>query len=236
MKFRTFTILMTALLTGGCIWPRSAQVSTAGAEAPAEPSFSIGPQEGLMVVYFRAAALENASQDIEACVEQQIRARLPKQHIVSYEEFRRAAFPQLDAASAPRHPSYLEILFDDANFRSRVSFLGVRWIVFVSGTSSSQKENFGVGGGPVLAAGGTTNKWTSLGAAIVSVNDLSRGQHLGTSANGKQFFAAGAIGGAMGGVPFLIFLPVTTEGPACRALGQQVASRIAKLSGQEEIP
>ena len=235
MKFRTFAILMTAMLTGGCIWPRSAEVSTAGGEAAAEPGFSIGPQEGLMVVYFRAAALENASEDIEGCVEQQIRARLPKQHIVTYEEFRRAAFPQLDGASAPRHPSYLGILFDDANFRSSVSFLGVRWIVFVSGTSSSRAENFGGGGSGVLAAGGTTYKSTSLGAAIVSVNDLSRGQHLGTSANGKQFFLAGAIGGAMGALPFLIYLPVTTEGPACRALGQQVASRIANLSGQEEI-
>lgn len=183
-----------------------------------------------MVVFFRGSPLENASQGVESCVEEEIRARRPTQRLVSFDQFRRHAFPQIEEAAVPRDPADLGVLFEDSNFRKRVAPLDIRWIVFVSGTTSTASSDISGGGAGGAVAGASTQKSTNLEAAIVSADDLSRGLHLTATAAGWEVFAAGVFGGALGAVPFLVFLPVFTEGPACHALGQRIAERLNNVS------
>lgn len=121
------------------MWPHMAELSepAAGSTDPAlESRLAIAPEDGLMVVYYRSWTRENAPEDIAACIEDEIRSARPSQRLVSFDAFRRAAFPQLEDAALPRDPKDLAVFFEDPRFRERLAPLGIRWIVFVSGVSS----------------------------------------------------------------------------------------------------
>ncbi len=83
---------------------------------PSAAGTAMPPDDGIMLVFYRKFSFEAGVDDIadEAqvieCTAETIRRNRPQQHIVSFDEFRRTAFPDLSPESATRNPKYLSIL------------------------------------------------------------------------------------------------------------------------------
>ena len=182
-----------------------------------------------MVVFVRKFSYEpgaeSTSESVVKCVENQLHLDRPAQRFVSYEEFSRLAFPDMELQSAPRDPEYLRILFDDPAFRTRIGPLGIRFVIFVGGvTHSNVKSSGGLVGlspaGGVLIAFVEWNKATELGASVFDLTKRSPVRQANASASGTPWLL------------IVEFVPIgatsDTEGRACRDLGRRVASDIAQ--------
>ena len=92
-----------------------------------------------MLVFNREFSFDYRIDDVDDeemlidCVQESLRRGRPDQKVVSYDEFRKTAFPTLPATAAPRNPEYLSILFADAEFRTRIGTLGIRHVAFIGG-------------------------------------------------------------------------------------------------------
>ena len=101
---------------------------------PSATGAATSPDDGIMLVFYREFSFEAGVDDIadEAqvieCTAETIRRNRPQQHIISFDEFRRTAFPNLSPESAPRNPKYLSMLLQRTDFRDRIRPLGIRHI------------------------------------------------------------------------------------------------------------
>ncbi len=131
------TVMFVALAACQASTPadQSLGPSTTGAET--------SPDNGIMLVFVREFSFDRDIDDIKAkgrildCVRGEILLLRPKQRIVSFDEFRRTAFPNLSPESAPRNPKYLSMLLQRADFRDRIRPLGIRHIAFIGGVTET---------------------------------------------------------------------------------------------------
>ncbi len=204
-------------------------IQNTAAQAPDAPVSIASGDDVAMVVFVRKfsyeAGAESTSEGVVKCVEKQLRFERPAQRLVSYEEFSRLAFPDMEVASAPHDPEYLRILFDDPTFRARIEPLGIRFVIFVGGvTRSTVKSSSGiVGGSPaggVLIAYVEWNKATELAASVFDLTNRNPVRQANASASGTPWLLV------------VEFVPMgatsDTEGNACRGLAQRVASDMAQ--------
>ena len=181
--------------------------------------------DGIMLVFLREFSFQPDTYDIKdedrilQCVSRAIRQRRPVQRIVEYDKFRQLAFPEINSASAPRQPKYLSIMFEDSDFREKVSHLGLRYIAFVGGVTKSIVEGgiscVGVGPRGACIGAWTWDKDSRVGASILDLGTMREAEALEARASGTAWFA---IVGA-----FPIGLPAATEAAACDDLGLRIA-------------
>ncbi len=205
--------------------------------APSAAGAAASPDDGIMLVFYRELSFVAGVDDIanEAliieCAGETIRRNRPQQRIVSFDTFRRTAFPDLSPESAPRNPKYLSMLLQRDDFQDRIRPLGIRHIAFIGGvTETETKGGIGcLGAGPGWGCFGliTWDHESRLGASVLDLNDPRREEHLDASASGTSWFAMALI--------FPAGFPSDTVGAACRDLGRQLT---AYLDGHRnrEIP
>jgi hypothetical protein len=195
---------------------------------PLEPSATAtatSPDDGIMLVFYRELSLEADVDDIVdetrviECTGETIRRDRPQQRIVSFDEFRRTAFPNLPPESAPRNPKYLSMLLQRTDFQDRIRPLGIRHIAFIGGVTKTTEDG-GIQCGGIPGAGGclgliTWDKKTRLGATVLDLKYSQRTENLNASSSGTSWFAFINI--------FFIGFPSDTVGPVCQDLGTRLA-------------
>ena len=182
------------------------------------------PDDAIMLVFYRDLSFAAGVDDIAAearviaCMGDTIRRNRPHTRIVSFDAFRRVAFPQLSPASAPRNPKYLSMLLQRADVQDRIRPLGIRHVAFIGGVTETTKDGFMI---PIYGAiaGGwvgliTWDKKTRLGASVLDLKHSLAEENLDASSSGTSWFAMVGI------LP--IGAPSDTVGAACRDLGMQL--------------
>ncbi len=153
-----------------------------------------------------------------------------EQHIVSFDEFRRTAFPDLSPESAPRNPKYLSMLLQRTDFRDRIRPFGIRHIAFIGGVTKTVTDGgiacFGAGPGAGCFGLITWDKNSRLGASVLDLNYPRREENLDASASGTSWFAIVGI--------FPIGLPSDPSYVACKDLGGRIARSIANEQNSAE--
>ncbi len=191
---------------------------------PSAAGAATSPDDGIMLVFYREFSFEarvddiaNEAQVIE-CTGETIRRNRPQQRMVSFDEFRRTAFPNLSPDSAPRNPKYLSILLKRTDFRDRIRPLGIRHIAFIGGVTETARDGAIIcfGGGPGAGCFGmiTWDKTSRLGASILDLKHSLRTENLDASASGMSWFAVVGI--------FPVGAHSDTVGAACRDLGARL--------------
>ena len=203
---------------------------------PSAAGAATSPDDGIMLVFYREFSFEANSDDItnEAqvieCTGETIRRNRPQQHIVSFDEFRRTAFPDLSPESAPRNPKYLSMLLQRTDFRDRIRPLGIRHIAFIGGVTKTVTDGgIGcVGAGPGFGCFGliTWDKNSRLGASVLDLKYSRREENLNASASGTAWLAVVGI--------FPIGLPSDPSYVACKDLGVRIARSISNEQNPTE--
>ncbi len=191
---------------------------------PSANGAATSPDDGIMLVFVREFSFDRDIDDIKAkgrildCVRGEILRLRPKQRIVSFDEFRRTAFPDLSPESAPRNPKYLSMLLQRTDFRDRIRPFGIRHIAFIGGVTKTFTDGgIGcVGAGPGFGCFGliTWDKNSRLGASVLDLKYSRREENLNASASGTAWLAVVGI--------FPIGLPSDTVGTVCRDLGTRL--------------
>lgn len=155
---------------------------------------------------------------IEKCIENALEKLDPPVETVSAETFRKTAYPGMDYLSVPSSPDSIMDLLNNPEFKNRIKHLGLRYLLTLQGESHFTDFDVKVGGSG--RTGILIFIWDKQSKMSVNVLDLAKGFSAGevkTEALGHGWFAI--FGLALG-------LPAITEGPACNALGKQVANFI----------
>jgi len=197
---------------------------------PSATATATSPDDGIMLVFYRELSFEADVDDIAdetrviECAGDSIRRDRPQQRIVSFEEFRRTAFPDLPPESAPRNPKYLSILLQRTDFQERIRPLGIRHIAFIGGVTKTTENVFiecqripgtrncmeFIGLGLI-----TWEKKSRLGATVLDLKYSRRTENLNASSSGTSWNAQIAM--------IYLGFPSDTVGPVCRDLGTRLA-------------
>ena len=224
--FRLCLGLFVLALLSGC-----ATRALTPADRPLDPSAAgaaTSPDDGIMLVFYRELSFAAGVDDIAAeaqvitCMGDIIRRNRPHTRIVSFDAFRRTAFPQLSPESAPRNPKYLSMLLQRTDFQDRIRPLGIRHIAFIGGVTETTKDGFMI---PIFGAvaGGwvgliTWDKKSRLGASVLDLKHSLAEENLDASSSGTSWFAM------IGIIP--LGAPSDTVGAACRDLGMQLTRHL----------
>ncbi|MGZ5055885.1 MAG: hypothetical protein ACXWAT_13225 [Methylobacter sp.] len=166
---------------------------------------------------------QKIEKKIEECIDKALKKLNPPVQTVTAESFRNTAFPGIDYLSVPSSLDSLITLLKSSTFRERINPLGLRYLLVLHSEYSSQSKPvggcFGGAGGGVCLAFIVWSNETKMSACVL---DLDQGCNAGE-------VKATAVGHPWMGI-VLIFpmgFPAFSEGPACNALGKQVATFIA---------
>jgi hypothetical protein len=160
---------------------------------------------------------EEIEVKIENCIEKELKKLESPIQTVSAETFRKTVFPDMDYLSVPSSPDSILALLNSPDFQQRIKPLGLRYLLVLHGESAGSTSG-DCGGSQALICFFITYKKTIMSAFVM---DLAKSRNAGevkTEAVGKGWFAILGI--------FPIGYPAISEGPACKALGQKVATFI----------
>ncbi len=193
-------------------------------------------KDSLMLVFVREFSFERRIDDIKAkgrildCVRGEILRLRPKQPMVSFDQFRRTAFPDLQRESVPQHPKYFGVLTGSAKFREAIAPLDLRYVVFVGGVvETSEPEGGGlcaIGPGAACFAYWEWDSASRMGATVFDLKKAQTADRIEASASGKAWFAIVGV--------FPIGLPSLTSETACKDLGVQIARFLASEQNPAE--
>ncbi len=157
---------------------------------------------------------ENAKEievKIEKCIDKALKKLVPPIQTVSAETFRKTVFPGIDYLFIPSKPDSIIALLNDPDFKNRITSLGLRYLLILQGKSSFMDQGGGLGPGFLLF---TWDKESKMSACVIDLKQGCKAGDVQTIALGHGFFAI---------FIFPFGLPAISEGPACKALGNQVA-------------
>ncbi len=194
-------------------------------------------KDSLMLVFVREFSFDRRIDDIKAkgrildCVRDEILRLRPKQPMVSFDQFRRAAFPDLQRESVPQHPKYFGVLTGSAKFREAIAPLDLRYVVFVGGVvETSEPEAWGIcvagPGGAACFAYWQWDKASRMGATVFDLKKAQTADRVQASASGKAWFAIVGV--------FPIGFPSVPSAVACKDLGGQIARFLASAQNPAE--
>ncbi len=217
------SILMLAV--SGCAPAGPVATTPSAKQAPASAASVEAPPHAIAIVFLHefdfAPNIQNISEEdrIVRCVAGAIRGEVPGQRIVSFDAFRRAAFPELPREAAPRSPEYLTHLLKDPTFTERVAPLELRYLLFVGGTTHVDQVAGGfscVGGYPYAACAGywQWEKTSHIAASLMDFRSTATAKAFETTQAGTAWLAVVQI--------FPVGMPAATESAACTDIGRRV--------------
>lgn len=210
-------LIMISLFLAGC---RSVQVT----EDRKSPTAVATGEAVTVILNFSSsespADAHAAEEKFSACVTRVLRRKHSHIRIVPADEFRSVAFPGLDVEAAPRSPESFFILPGNREFQTRITPLGIRYLVIIGGETETRP-----GWGDILCGGGyggggciglkTWKKTSRLGAVVIDLKQAVTAGEVKSTVSGHHWIAILAV--------FPLGLPTFTEGRACYELGEAVA-------------
>jgi hypothetical protein len=208
---RTLASLALALMTCSAC----STSGVVGASVRAEPG------EGLSIAFIGDVPLSSSSgyeRGLVSCVADAVRERLASLRIVPSHVLLEALFPPGADGGDALDPLSLMLLRDDPVARQRLTAVGIRYVIALSGGSamvSSENVNMAP-----IAAGGV---WTRRSSYSAEIYDVASGQVTGSASAHAD--AGGGLG--MGLIPpFFYVVPTFTHSRACARLGAVVVEAL----------
>ncbi len=226
-------LLATALLGVGC----TAHLHSASRENR-EAATGLAPEDAITVVLVRSPGGEYSDgleEDVTECIEDALEETHPTVTILSADEFRQVAFPDLTPEEIPASDWSWELLEHDAAFRERITSLDLRYLITVSVSEDASRGNLtgDVDGGVI------TLMWEQEPRVVMEamVLDLKYSRLAGTvSAEATDKSMLGFLW-----VPYVLIFPIPVvklsfhEGRACDELGERVARFLGQLPDEMGI-
>ncbi len=211
-----FCALSLTTFLGGCV-NSSVQVLREG-------STGIGGQDAVVVLGKNLQTIGHETEiDYIDCVGRSLRnAKRPFQ-VISQEQFKDSTFPWFEPRFAPREIRELSAQIDEPLLRERMQALGVRYIVWIEGTT----ENTG-------SSGGMTCAWAGAGGGCFGFVSWEKSSEYEASIwNVQQNAAVGKISSQASGTSFMpaIIVPVPmiarVQANACGNMADQIEEFLA---------
>ncbi len=173
---------------------------------------------GSVIAVSASAVLETNST--VRCVANSLDGERDSLRVISFRKFHNTVFEGEDPESGETAlPDRMMQLKDDLRYRARLAALGVRYLVLVDAPETSQEfAGFDCeGGGPgfICVAG-----WDRRSTIRATTIDLDEGREIGS-------VSAHVSGQRVLILPLPIYIPVATEGEACKALGRALAEQFS---------
>ncbi|MDJ0950821.1 MAG: hypothetical protein QNJ94_18065 [Alphaproteobacteria bacterium] len=215
----------------GCETGQNVTSAPDASPAPSATTQAGTPRPAIVIVFLRAFAFEpnvhsiSDEDRIVQCIAGAIRDHAWDQRILSFDEFRTVAFPELPRAAAPRSPEYLTHLLKDSTFAARVAPLDLRYLLFVGGTTQVDQVAASfecVGLYPYATCSGywQWEKTSRLGASLMDIRSTGTAKAFDTARRGTAWLAVIHI--------FPIGMPAATESAACTDIGRRVGDFLDK--------
>lgn len=213
--FPRLVLLLTALSIGGCMTSRVEESKNAATGIAAGESVVV-----LATSYHKGKAAE---EDFVSCVSDQIQKGEDRVKVYPERQFTDALFPWFEPRTAPQTAEALPELLTHAGVAERISERGVRYIVWLNGTTEetngggSMSCAIGPGGGGCFGI----RWWEDDAAYNAAVWDL------------RQKVDSGSVSAAVHGtsmIPALIIpLPLIarTQSAACKDLARELRQFIS---------
>lgn len=162
-------------------------------------------------------------ESLAKCVVAATSRNAPGLRVLSPAEFQEAMFPGFDASAVPGTTETLALLMDHPEFRSRLESHGIRYLALLRGETRAIRDGgidceAGYGGGGCFGAY-WWDKTTDLKAFIMDARQGAVTNEITATVKGMPWIAVILI------VP--VGIPVSTEYPACQAVGESIASHLS---------
>lgn len=167
---------------------------------------------------------ERIGESLAECVAGATSQKAPGLRVLSPAVSREAIFPGFEAAAVPGTPETVALLMDHPEFRSRLESHGIRYLVLLrGGTRATRHGEISCEAG-YRWEGGCYGLWwwdktTVLEAVIMDSQQRGVANEITVTAKGKPWIAIILV------AP--VGIPVSTEYPACQAIGESIASHLS---------
>lgn len=176
--------------------------------------------DGLSIAFIGDVPLSSSSgyeKGMVSCVAEAVRDTLPALRTVPPDVLLKALFPSTSARADALDPLSLMLLRDDPAARQRVSAVGIRYVIALSGGSALvESENIT---SPIVMGAG----WTRRSSYSAEIYDVTSGHVTGTASAQAEAFGGFGIGIIP---PFLYIVPTLTHSRACARLGAVVVEAL----------
>ena len=207
---RTGAILCAAVLASGCM--------TAHIEQSRNTLTGVGEGEAVVIL---ARSYHNGNyteKDFIDCVDEQLGRGEAGLKVIPDDEFRDAFYPWFEPRTAPKSPNDLPRLLADSAVAKKFAETGVRYIVWIEGSTESLEGGGSISCSVGPGAGGCFGMmwWEKDSDYEASVWDMKRVASAGmvaTDVNGMSFMPAVVV-------PVPLIAP--TQNTACKRLAKQL--------------
>ena len=187
----------------------------------------LAPEDAITVIQVQSGEQED-SDEVEGkvlrCIKNTLWDTYRTVRVIPPDEFRRVAFPDMTPAQILSSDTSGEWdqLTKDPTLAGRIAPLGIRYLITVSGQTTTQNWKFDAASSGYGGAWWMT--WDRHSALHATIIDLKQGREAGT-------VDASVLGhGTWVYPPVPLIFPVATEGPACIRLAEEV---IKFLTGEK---
>ncbi len=210
-KLDSLFLLLIVLAVSGC--------STVPVEETYSAELVPGEyQDAASIMLFYSHRVGLRSEDIVSCLENRIKKHNPGQAFIPYNQFVNTMFPDLPDREVPREPESFSRFLEDKKFYKDVLSWGVRYLIFVRGTTSKTQGTDGLrcGGFPPACLG--FDSWHNKTRLTASILDLHQKEtvadNIENTSEDTSWFAV-AFYLPMG-------FPSFTESNACEDIGNRL--------------
>jgi hypothetical protein len=138
-KLISLFLLLIVLAVSGCSTVTYIKGSDM-VEDETQPPAGIVPgeyQNAASIIFLDKVSMD---KDIVSCLEDRVKEHNPAQAFIPYNKFANTMFPDLPDREVPREQESLPRLLTDEKFHKDVLSWGVRYLIFVSGTTWKTQE------------------------------------------------------------------------------------------------
>lgn len=132
-------LLLAILLTAGCVTTVPTRASLL-VNRSASTEFVAGESIAFILDNFSGEFSRSKENEFVGCISDALRTAEPTVRIVTPDDFRRAAVPDLARRESPSRP--WEELVVEPELRARAGAVGVRYVIFVSGDTQQKGKEF----------------------------------------------------------------------------------------------
>ena len=194
-----------------------------------EDNLDIQTGESVVILGRHHSAEIETETSLVDCLGGKLQRQLKEVRIISETQFINDFYPWFEARTAPQHPKKLQRLLDQPMLANRIDNLGIRYFIWVEGSTERTGSNgsmtcsIGPGGGGCFGFG-TWEDTSDYETTIWDIKSFKEVGRISTEAVGTSYMPA-----------FVIPIPMLArvEGDSCEGMGNQLVNFFSK--GEEKI-
>jgi hypothetical protein len=185
-----------------------------------EDNIEISAGDSVVILGRKNTAEVETESSLVSCIGDRLKRKLGNVRIIEEQQFVDNFYPWFEARTAPQHPVKLRQVLDQPLVAKRVDDLGIRYFVWVEGSTErtdskgSMTCSIGPGGGGCFGFG-TWEDTSDYETTIWDIQAFKEVGRISTEAVGQSYMPA-----------FIVPIPMLArvEGNACEGMGNQLAN------------